>query len=284
VSHQDAEAAGEAVQVDLALGEPGQLLQQRLPLVPQPPPELCRGRPPPPVHPLPPGGEHEAELGGGRQVEELPAERGQPQRAVARLGELAGVAQQAQQGRPPPGQRQPLGPVAQRGAAGEPLRHQPQAGRVQVAPAGQGQAIVGQAQQELPHIVGEAAEGPGEQHGWTTSLPRSPASMNASARPGPSLSAPVLRSASRSDPDPTRRLTRMEVKLGVTYSPKELVVEVEQSADDVAGMVEAAMTSKAKVLWLTDAKGRRVGVPTDKLAYVEVGEEHPDKRVGFSSM
>jgi hypothetical protein len=76
----------------------------------------------------------------------------------------------------------------------------------------------------------------------------------------------------------------MEVKLGVTYSPKELVVEVEQSADDVAGMVEAAMTGKAKVLWLTDAKGRRVGVPTEKLAYIEVGEEHPDKRVGFSSM
>jgi Protein of unknown function (DUF3107) len=25
-------------------------------------------------------------------------------------------------------------------------------------------------------------------------------------------------------------------------------------------------------------------VPTEKLAYVEVGEEHPDKRVGFSSM
>jgi Protein of unknown function (DUF3107) len=76
----------------------------------------------------------------------------------------------------------------------------------------------------------------------------------------------------------------MEVKLGVTYSPKELVVEVEQSADEVAGLVESAMSSKGKVLWLADAKGRRIGVPTDKLAYVEVGEEHPDKRVGFSSM
>jgi hypothetical protein len=76
----------------------------------------------------------------------------------------------------------------------------------------------------------------------------------------------------------------MEVKLGVIYSPKELVVEVEQSADEVAGLVESAMTGKAKVLWLTDAKGRRVGVPTERLAYVEVGEEHPDKRVGFSSM
>jgi hypothetical protein len=76
----------------------------------------------------------------------------------------------------------------------------------------------------------------------------------------------------------------MEVKLGVTYSPKELVVEVEQSADEVAGMVEAAMTGKAKVLWLADAKGRRIGVPTEKLAYVEVGEDNPSKRVGFSSM
>jgi Protein of unknown function (DUF3107) len=76
----------------------------------------------------------------------------------------------------------------------------------------------------------------------------------------------------------------MEVKLGVTYSPKELVVEVEQSADELAKLVEETMTGKSKVLWLSDAKGRRIGVPTDKLAYVEVGEEHPDRRVGFSSL
>jgi hypothetical protein len=76
----------------------------------------------------------------------------------------------------------------------------------------------------------------------------------------------------------------MEVKLGVTYSPKELVVEVDESADDVASLVEEAVAGKSRVLWLIDAKGRRVGVPTEKLAYVEVGEEHPDKRVGFSSL
>ena len=75
----------------------------------------------------------------------------------------------------------------------------------------------------------------------------------------------------------------MEVKLGVTYSPKELVVETDQSPDDVASLVEEAVAGKSKVLWLSDTKGRRVGVPTEKLAYVEVGEEHPDKRVGFSS-
>jgi hypothetical protein len=63
----------------------------------------------------------------------------------------------------------------------------------------------------------------------------------------------------------------MEVKLGVTYSPKELVVEVDQSADDVASLVEEAVAGKSRVLWLIDAKGRRVGVPTEKLAYIAVG-------------
>jgi hypothetical protein len=76
----------------------------------------------------------------------------------------------------------------------------------------------------------------------------------------------------------------MEVKLGVTYSPKELVVETDKSAEDVAGLVEAAVGGQTRVLWLSDTKGRRVGIPTEKLAYVEVGEENPAKRVGFSSM
>ena len=74
----------------------------------------------------------------------------------------------------------------------------------------------------------------------------------------------------------------MEVKLGVTYSPKELVVETERSADEIAAAVDEAVAGKAKVLWLVDLKGRRVGVPVEKLAYVEVGEENADKRVGFS--
>ncbi|HKE99938.1 MAG TPA: DUF3107 domain-containing protein [Actinomycetes bacterium] len=73
----------------------------------------------------------------------------------------------------------------------------------------------------------------------------------------------------------------MEVKLGVIYSPKELLVETDKSPDEIAGAVDTAIGGKARLLWLTDAKGRRVGVPTDKLAYVEIGEEDGAKRVGF---
>jgi uncharacterized protein DUF3107 len=73
----------------------------------------------------------------------------------------------------------------------------------------------------------------------------------------------------------------MEIKLGVIYSPKELIVETDKSPDEITTQVESAVSGKGGVLWLADAKGRRVGIPTDKLAYIEVGEEASDKRVGF---
>jgi hypothetical protein len=99
-------------------------------------------------------------------------------------------------------------------------------------------------------------------------------------RPGATLGLPHITGRTGDQEDEKH----MEVKLGVTYSPKELLVETDQSPDDVASLVDEAVAGKSKVLWLSDTKGRRVGVPTEKLAYVEVGEEHPDKRVGFSSL
>jgi hypothetical protein len=73
----------------------------------------------------------------------------------------------------------------------------------------------------------------------------------------------------------------MEVKVGVTYSVRELVVETDRAPDEIAGLVDAAVSGKDSVLWLTDTNGRRVGIPTDKLAYVELGEDNSGKRVGF---
>ncbi|HZD72058.1 MAG TPA: DUF3107 domain-containing protein [Actinomycetes bacterium] len=75
----------------------------------------------------------------------------------------------------------------------------------------------------------------------------------------------------------------MEVKLGVIYSRKELEIETDQSPDDVAKTVEQALNDGTQVLWLADSTGRRIGIPVDKLAYVEIGEENPSKQVGFAS-
>ena len=56
----------------------------------------------------------------------------------------------------------------------------------------------------------------------------------------------------------------MEVKIGVQYASRELVLESAQSADEVAKAVAAALKADLGVLTLVDEKGRRVLVPADK--------------------
>jgi len=73
----------------------------------------------------------------------------------------------------------------------------------------------------------------------------------------------------------------MEVRIGVVHTPKEISLEVAGSADDVSAAVEKALANDKAVLWLTDSKGRVVGVPSERLAYVEIEAGHDAKRVGF---
>ncbi len=75
----------------------------------------------------------------------------------------------------------------------------------------------------------------------------------------------------------------MEVKIGVQFAPRELVLESAQSADEVAKAVADALRADLGVLTLVDEKGRRVLVPADKLAYVEIAESE-QRRVGFGAM
>ncbi len=74
----------------------------------------------------------------------------------------------------------------------------------------------------------------------------------------------------------------MEVRIGVTQSPRELEVDLGDATDAVAlGEEIEAKLAAGGVLWLTDKKGRRVGVPTEKVAYVEIGSADDTRRVGF---
>jgi hypothetical protein len=87
------------------------------------------------------------------------------------------------------------------------------------------------------------------------------------------------------NPDHRRRTITVDVRIGVTYSPKELDLELEDDADGAAlrAQVESAMGGgDAAVLWLTDRRGRQVGVPVAKIAYVEIGPPGADRRIGFA--
>ena len=74
----------------------------------------------------------------------------------------------------------------------------------------------------------------------------------------------------------------MDVRIGVTQAPRELTVEMpDEERADTEKQIEAALAGAVDVLWLTDKRGRRVGVPSAKLAYVELGANDGDRRIGF---
>lgn len=74
----------------------------------------------------------------------------------------------------------------------------------------------------------------------------------------------------------------MEIRIGVTYTPKEVTVELAEDADTAAvrAQVEGALSGAESVLWLEDRKGRHIAVPADKISYVEIGSAE-DRPIGF---
>ncbi len=74
----------------------------------------------------------------------------------------------------------------------------------------------------------------------------------------------------------------MEVRIGVQHVSRELTLESAQSADEVQQAITKALSGDEPLLVLTDEKGRRLVVPSDKLAYVDIGEEAA-RRVGFGA-
>ncbi|GHI05154.1 ATP-binding protein [Streptomyces cellostaticus] len=75
----------------------------------------------------------------------------------------------------------------------------------------------------------------------------------------------------------------MEVKIGVQHAPREIVLESGLSVEEVERLVSEALAGKTQLLSLQDEKGRKVLVPTDRLAYVEIGEPTV-RKVGFGAL
>ncbi|KAA9155145.1 DUF3107 family protein [Amycolatopsis acidicola] len=73
----------------------------------------------------------------------------------------------------------------------------------------------------------------------------------------------------------------MEVKIGIKDTPRELVVSSGQSADEVEALVADALKATDGVFRLTDEKGRKFLVPSDRIAYVEIAPTDV-RKVGFA--
>jgi hypothetical protein len=74
----------------------------------------------------------------------------------------------------------------------------------------------------------------------------------------------------------------VEIKVGIQHVAREITVETEETAAEVEKNLLKALADDT-ILTLTDAKGRKVLVPVDKIAYVDLGQEHV-RPVGFGTL
>jgi len=74
----------------------------------------------------------------------------------------------------------------------------------------------------------------------------------------------------------------VEVKIGVLHTPREIVLESNQTPQEVESIVAAALKSVDGQLSLSDDRGRRIIVPANLVAYVEIAQADV-RRVGFGA-
>ncbi len=77
----------------------------------------------------------------------------------------------------------------------------------------------------------------------------------------------------------------MHVRIGVTYNPREIEIELADGTDpaSIKSLLESAVGNGQAMFWLTDRKGREIGVSVDKLAWVELGTAADVGRIGFGA-
>jgi hypothetical protein len=74
----------------------------------------------------------------------------------------------------------------------------------------------------------------------------------------------------------------VEVKVGVADTARELVLNSDQTPEEIESLVASALKDSAGTLSLVDDKGRRFVVPSARVAYVEIGTAD-SRRVGFAT-
>lgn len=75
--------------------------------------------------------------------------------------------------------------------------------------------------------------------------------------------------------------SKVEVRIGISDSPRELTIELSNSADDIEATVARALHEGSHIAF-TDERGRRLIVPATKVGFVEVSARS-ERKVGFGT-
>jgi hypothetical protein len=74
----------------------------------------------------------------------------------------------------------------------------------------------------------------------------------------------------------------VEIKIGVLHTAREIVLDSPQTPEEVETAVAEALKSVDGQLVLTEEKGRKVIVPANLIAYVDIAQADV-RRVGFAT-
>lgn len=72
----------------------------------------------------------------------------------------------------------------------------------------------------------------------------------------------------------------MEVRIGVQNTAREIVFETNATVEEITKEIESAVKNKS-LLSLIDDKGKKILVPGESLAFIEIGGSE-QRRVGFA--
>lgn len=77
----------------------------------------------------------------------------------------------------------------------------------------------------------------------------------------------------------------MDVRIGVLHTMKEIDVELAPGSDrdEIRKRIDDALADDDGVLWLTDRHGKEIAVPSERIAYVELGAAEEKPRIGFGA-
>jgi len=77
-----------------------------------------------------------------------------------------------------------------------------------------------------------------------------------------------------------RNLLLVDIRIGITNSPREISFESAQTAAEVEALVAAGLEEGSRYIKLVDNKGKLYIVPSGSFSYIEIGSE-AGRRVGF---
>ncbi len=75
---------------------------------------------------------------------------------------------------------------------------------------------------------------------------------------------------------------KVEVRIAITNISSELAFECPSSVEEIRSAVTLALSSGSPLV-LSDIRGREIIVPSEKIGFVEIGEQ-AERRVGFGTV